>query len=103
MPLGIGKINDDILSAADTNCSVGFESVLRRVTEGMSESTSNTAPLFRKNLAEKAKVDHPVRRIEFYLDAPRAKSTKESKRRSLPLTVFCTSKAAKLESVCINW
>ena len=49
MPLGIGKINDNILSAADTNCSVGFESVLRRVTEGMSESTSNTAPLFRKN------------------------------------------------------
>ena len=38
MSLGIGKINDDVLSAADTNCSVGFESVLQRVTEGMSES-----------------------------------------------------------------
>ena len=28
MSLGIGKINDDVLSAEDVNRSVGFESVL---------------------------------------------------------------------------
>ena len=28
MSLGIGKINDDVLSAEDVNHSVGFESVL---------------------------------------------------------------------------
>ena len=45
---GNGKINDDVLLAAEINCSVGFEAVLRSVTEGISESRSNIAPLSRK-------------------------------------------------------
>ena len=45
---GNGKINNDALSAVEINCSFGCESVLRRETEGMSESKLKIAPLFIK-------------------------------------------------------
>ena len=53
MSIGNGKINNDALSAAEINCSVGFESVLRRETEGISECKSKPAPLFKRRRKKK--------------------------------------------------
>ena len=59
MSIGNGKINNDALSAAAINCSVGFKSVLRRETEGISECKSKPAPLFKR----RKKKDNLIKRL----------------------------------------
>ena len=104
---GNGKINDDALSAVEINCSFGCESVLRRETEGISESKSKIAPLFIKkgypNRKGKGKLS--IKKNQILSWCPwrlHWMSTKELKWRVLPSTVFCMSEAAELESVWIG-